>query len=109
MAFTRKDSILAGFVCVVSEIAFLEFSQFAIPWKNYVGVFVEDPEFTKLAFKRDLLFGPVDNRFRQRYKAVVFDLFHKLPVRELSFGQKRCAEFLDVQGYGLFLDRILVI
>ena len=41
-----------------------------------------------------------NNRFCQRDQAVVFDLFEKLAVRELSFGQKRRAQFLDVQGYG---------
>ena len=87
---------LQRFVDCLNSVTFNEFLRLKIVWSNHVGLFFDASELTKLAFKRDLLFGPVDNRFRQRYKAVVFDLFHKLPVRELSFGQKRCAQFLDV-------------
>jgi hypothetical protein len=36
-------------------------------------------------------------------------LFQKLSIRKFSFGQKRCPQFLDVKGYGFFLDRVFVI
>ena len=57
-----QKSVLNGLIGFSMDSLVNEFLRLKIPWKDHVGFLFDASEFSKLAFERDFLFGPANDR-----------------------------------------------